>query len=69
MVFLRRVVPGTADKAYGIHVAQLAGLPLSVVLRARSLLQEYEGGGGAIMGGMRVVREQVAAVQLPLFGE
>jgi DNA mismatch repair protein MutS len=69
VVFLRRVVPGAADKAYGIHVAQLSGLPLSVVLRARALLREYEGGAGAIRGGRRVVREQDAAVQLPLFGE
>ena len=34
IVFLRRVVPGSADKSYGIHVARLAGLPAAVLERA-----------------------------------
>jgi len=34
-VFLRRVEPGSADKSYGIEVARLAGLPRSVIERAR----------------------------------
>jgi DNA mismatch repair protein MutS len=38
VVFLRKVVPGGADKSYGIHVAQLAGLPASVVHRAQEVL-------------------------------
>ena len=43
VVFLHRVVPGTADKSYGIHVGQLAGLPPAVVSRAWELLAELEG--------------------------
>ena len=43
IVFLRRLVDGGADRSYGIHVARLAGLPQSVVERARELLAELEG--------------------------
>jgi DNA mismatch repair protein MutS len=41
-VFLRRVVPGGADRSYGVHVAELAGLPKAVVQRARDVLRELE---------------------------
>jgi DNA mismatch repair protein MutS len=40
--FLHRVVPGGADRSYGIHVAALAGLPSSVIARARQVLGELE---------------------------
>ncbi|MGH7912648.1 MAG: DNA mismatch repair protein MutS, partial [Candidatus Dormibacteraceae bacterium] len=40
--FLHRVVPGGADRSYGIHVAALAGLPGPLIARARQLLQELE---------------------------
>ena len=42
IIFLRRVEPGSADKSYGIEVAKLAGLPRSVVERAREVLQKHE---------------------------
>ncbi|MFN8450285.1 MAG: DNA mismatch repair protein MutS [Anaerolineae bacterium] len=42
IVFLHRVVPGGADRSYGVHVAQLAGLPRPVVDRARELLHQLE---------------------------
>jgi len=42
VVFLRKVVPGGADKSYGIYVAELAGLPREVVRRARQILRELE---------------------------
>ena len=45
VVFLRRVVPGGADRSYGIHVAQLAGIPRAVVRRSQELLTELEGSG------------------------
>lgn len=41
--FLRKIVPGVADKSYGIHVGALAGLPQSVLARAREILQTLEG--------------------------
>ncbi|HYM66240.1 MAG TPA: DNA mismatch repair protein MutS [Patescibacteria group bacterium] len=40
--FLHRVVPGGADRSYGIHVAAVAGLPASVIARARQVLEELE---------------------------
>ena len=42
IVFLRRIVPGGADRSYGVHVAELAGLPKPVVQRAREVLLELE---------------------------
>jgi DNA mismatch repair protein MutS len=42
IVFLRRVVPGTADKSYGIEVARLAGLPREVLRRAGEILERLE---------------------------
>ncbi len=42
VVFEHRIEPGPSDRSYGIHVAQLAGLPASVVERARTLLEELE---------------------------
>jgi DNA mismatch repair protein MutS len=42
VVFLRKVVPGTADRSYGIHVAQMAGMPRSVVRRAQEVLTVLE---------------------------
>jgi DNA mismatch repair protein MutS len=42
IVFLRRLVPGGADRSYGVEVARLAGLPETVVARAREILHELE---------------------------
>lgn len=42
VIFLYKIVPGGVDKSYGIHVAQLAGLPKSVVHRAHEVLAELE---------------------------
>jgi DNA mismatch repair protein MutS len=42
IVFVRRVIPGAADRSYGIQVARLAGLPLSVIDRAKTILAKLE---------------------------
>ncbi len=42
VVFLKKVVSGAADRSYGIHVAELAGLPASVTARAREVLSNLE---------------------------
>ena len=42
MIFLRKIVPGATDDSYGIEVAKLAGLPNSVIARAREILEELE---------------------------
>ena len=47
MIFLRKIVPGAADDSYGVEVAKLAGLPNTVITRAREILRELESGEGA----------------------
>lgn len=42
IVFLHKIVPGAADKSYGIHVARLAGVPREVIRRAKAILNELE---------------------------
>jgi DNA mismatch repair protein MutS len=42
IIFLRKVEPGRADRSYGIEVARLAGLPISVIERAREVLKLHE---------------------------
>jgi DNA mismatch repair protein MutS len=42
VLFLRKIVEGGADRSYGIHVARLAGLPASVISRAREVLAQLE---------------------------
>ena len=44
VVFLHQIVPGGADRSYGVHVARLAGMPVSVISRAWDLLNELENG-------------------------
>jgi DNA mismatch repair protein MutS len=51
VVFLHQIVPGAADKSYGIHVAQLAGVPRSVNDRAREVLAHLEAQHDAAEGG------------------
>ena len=42
IIFLHKIVPGSADKSYGIHVAQLAGVPRAVLDRAKVILKTLE---------------------------
>ena len=42
IIFLRKIVPGPADRSYGIHVARLAGLPEPVIKRAQEVLSDLE---------------------------
>ncbi|KJR44658.1 DNA mismatch repair protein MutS [Desulfosporosinus sp. I2] len=45
IVFLHKILPGCADRSYGIQVARLAGLPQELLQRAKTLLQELESSG------------------------
>ena len=49
MIFLRKIVPGAADDSYGVDVANLAGLPGSVITRARQILAELESGNPQVI--------------------
>jgi DNA mismatch repair protein MutS len=67
VVFLHKIVPGGADRSYGIHVAQLAGLPRPVIHRAEEILQDLEGEAQRAPVRRKSGRMTVAAQQLPLF--
>ena len=51
VVFLHRLEPGGTDRSYGIHVAELAGLPREVVTRANAVLKTLEGDHRVVSGG------------------
>ncbi len=64
VVFLHKIIPGGADRSYGIHVAQLAGLPRPVIQRANEIMSELEKTSG------RATKiNPVAAQQIALFPE
>ena len=67
VVFLHRIVPGGADRSYGVHVAQLAGLPPAVVSRAWEVLKELEKTGAAGRVSSKNSRKASSAMQMPLF--
>jgi DNA mismatch repair protein MutS len=46
IIFLRKIIPGGADKSYGIQVARLAGLPKEILDRAKEILSQLEKPGG-----------------------
>jgi len=46
VVFLHKIIPGGADRSYGIHVAQLAGLPRPIIQRATEIMRELEKSSG-----------------------
>lgn len=69
VVFLHRIVPGGADKSYGIHVAQLAGLPRAVTQRAQEILVELENGHASLGIGPATPAKTPLPVQLSLFPE
>ena len=68
VIFLRRVVPGGADRSYGIHVAQLAGLPKAVLHRAEEILLALERDQAGRKGGETPVKNGEQPLQLSIFG-
>ena len=71
VVFLRTIIPGGADRSYGIHVAQLAGLPRAVIQRATEILGDLESGPDKLVhrnGRRNGQTGALRAVQLSLIG-
>ena len=60
IIFLRKIVPGGADRSYGIEVAKLAGLPDKVIQRAKTVLQELEEENGVPYVAPRKETDQVS---------
>ncbi|MCR9291930.1 MAG: DNA mismatch repair protein MutS [bacterium] len=70
IVFLHRIVPGGADKSYGIHVARLAGIPSKVNERAKDILVQLESDHLNTRGDSKITpprRKQDSPIQLTLF--
>ncbi|MBI5554791.1 MAG: DNA mismatch repair protein MutS [Elusimicrobia bacterium] len=69
IVFLRTVVPGAADQSYGIQVAKLAGLPLSIIERSRQILDDLETNSYREDGVPKLAPPKMKKSQMLLFGE
>jgi DNA mismatch repair protein MutS len=59
IIFLRKILPGSANKSYGIHVARIAGLPASVIHRAEERLAELEKTGVRIKSSSARPKQQL----------
>ncbi len=72
VVFLHRIIPGAADKSYGIHVARLAGIPASVNERAKDILAQLEADHRDELDRPTIAppsgKSSQGAIQLTLFG-
>jgi DNA mismatch repair protein MutS len=68
VVFLHRLVKGPASRSYGVAVAKLAGLPESVLARARALLEMLEAGGSTSGAPVSPAKRAQSKPQLDLFG-
>ena len=65
LVFLRKIVPGAADDSYGIEVAKLAGLPESIIAKAKGYLKELEkSGAGAVPKGESGPDDQISLADI-----
>ena len=75
IIFLRKIVPGRSDRSYGIQVARLAGLPASVIARAREILGALErdeltrGGRPSVSGTPSDPQRQLGLCQAPAAAE
>jgi len=72
VIFLRRIIPGKADRSYGVHVARMAGLPTAAINRAEEILTDLERSGAA--GPKRLFEPETkrggkAALQVSLFAD
>jgi DNA mismatch repair protein MutS len=67
IVFLRQVLPGPADRSYGIEVAKLAGLPDEVIRRAREVLAEHENAESRLTAHIGAGNSAERSAQLTIF--
>ena len=64
IIFLRKIIPGGADRSYGIEVARLAGLPSTVVNRAKKILRQLEEEAGRPAPAVQAQEDQVSLTPL-----
>jgi DNA mismatch repair protein MutS len=67
LIFLHKIVPGAADRSYGIHVARLAGVPRDVIERASIILDRLEADHHDAAGQTTIPARRQASRQLSLF--
>jgi DNA mismatch repair protein MutS len=67
IIFLRKIVPGSTDRSYGIHVAKLAGLPEMVIERAREILKNLEAANYTKDGKSKIAAGNNSSQQMDLF--
>ena len=64
LIFLRKIVPGAADDSYGIEVAKLAGVPDSVIAKAKTYLRELESEGAAPLVQKAAASDQISLMDV-----
>lgn len=67
IIFLRKIIPGSTDRSYGIHVAKLAGLPEMVIERAREILKNLETANYTKDGKSKIATGNNSSQQMDLF--
>ena len=67
VIFLRKVIPGGADKSYGIEVARMAGLPKELLARAKTIMENMHGKSKTPLK-KETIKSQIESGQLSLFG-
>jgi DNA mismatch repair protein MutS len=70
ILFIRKVVPGGADRSYGIHVGKLAGLPMEIINRAEEILlclEEEKISDQSITAILKKKKDHISIYDLPLF--
>ena len=67
VVFLHKIIPGGADRSYGVHVAQLAGMPKPVISRANEILAELEN-NMVFQNERQQIKQSFAGLQLSFLG-
>lgn len=71
VIFLRKIIPGRADKSYGIHVAKMAGVPKEIVKRANEILNNLSSTDHKLPSGETVLQPKIKSektIQLNVFG-
>ena len=61
VIFLRKLVPGGSEHSFGIHVAEIAGMPKSIVRRAKTILRQLEADGASVGSGDKANVQQIGA--------
>ena len=61
VIFLRKLVPGGSEHSFGIHVAEIAGMPKSIVRRAKTILRQLEADGASVGSGDKANVKQIGA--------